>query len=524
MHEERVGRWWAPLAAVALWASSSGCDAPPTPTDAGTDGSIMDAHVSADAPLDVRSSPDTSPPLDTRALEADARALDAPVAEDAARSDVPSDAASNDAASGDAGPREWIHGLAQKGPFAPGSRVSVAALDDLLFPTGTILTTETFGPWGEFELRSLAGMLYQVEISGDAHDERNPGAYEEGLVLRAIVSPDSRGALTSSATVVTHLITPRLRVLVRGGMEIEAARRQAESELRVGLGVTIPSFDPGPIGGATYVPNDGSDRAAFVALLSVMFAESGLLDAVADDLRDGTLESPPDGTEWNQDVLNYFWYVQGYPGSAPDFRAFEDIDRDGLPTTTDNCPGTANPDQRDGDHDSRGDACDWTVSVRGSCPDGVIENTLGGVAYCVPPCGSALCAPDSVCTSMYGMDGPARFCWQRCRPTDADPCPDGFACAGHDFGLGVVFRCEPRPAPARRRPCTWGAPGMEFCVWSGLDNCCPDGEVCQLVDGTTAHQCLRVCEVPGSVCDTGGICWPRGGEPIPPGTGVCNPP
>ncbi len=484
----------------------------------------MDAHVSADAPLDVRSSPDTSPPLDTRALEADARALDAPVAEDAARSDVPSDAASNDAASGDAGPREWIHGLAQKGPFAPGSRVSVAALDELLFPTGTILTTETFGPWGEFELRSLAGMLYQVEISGDAHDERNPGAYEEGLVLRAIVSPDSRGALTSSATVVTHLITPRLRVLVRGGMEIEAARRQAESELRVGLGVTIPSFDPGPIGGATYVPNDGSDRAAFVALLSVMFAESGLLDAVADDLRDGTLESPPDGTEWNQDVLNYFWYVQGYPGSAPDFRAFEDIDRDGLPTTTDNCPGTANPDQRDGDHDSRGDACDWTVSVRGSCPDGVIENTLGGVAYCVPPCGSALCAPDSVCTSMYGMDGPARFCWQRCRPTDADPCPDGFACAGHDFGLGVVFRCEPRPAPARRRPCTWGAPGMEFCVWSGLDNCCPDGEVCQLVDGTTAHQCLRVCEVPGSVCDTGGICWPRGGEPIPPGTGVCNPP
>jgi hypothetical protein len=318
----RVDGLWAPVS-LALSGIWWGCDAPPAPTDGGTDGSTMDAAVSSDAPPDVRSSPDashapdTSQPLDTRSPEADTPALDAPVTEDAAASDAASpDAAASDA-SGDAGPREWIHGLAQKGPFAPGSRVSVAALDELLFPTGTILTTETFGPWGEFELRSLAGTLYQVEIHGDAHDERSPGGYEEGLVLRAIVSPDSRGALTSSATVVTHLITPRLRVLVRGGMEIEAARRQAESELRVGLAVTIPSFDPGPIGGATYLPNDGSDRAAFVALLSVLFAESGLLDAVADDLRDGTLESPPDGTEWNQDVLNYFWYVQGYPGVRP---------------------------------------------------------------------------------------------------------------------------------------------------------------------------------------------------------------
>jgi hypothetical protein len=404
--------------------------------------------------------------------------------------------------------------------------VSVAALDELLFPTGTILTTETFGPWGEFELRSLAGTLYQVEIHGDAHDERSPGGYEEGLVLRAIVSPDSRGALTSSATVVTHLITPRLRVLVRGGMEIEAARRQAESELRVGLAVTIPSFDPGPIGGATYLPNDGSDRAAFVALLSVLFAESGLLDAVADDLRDGTLESPPDGTEWNQDVLNYFWYVQGYPGSAPDFRAFEDIDRDGLPTTTDNCPGTANSDQRDGDHDSRGDACDWTVSVRGSCPDGVIENTLRGVAYCVPPCGSALCAADSgvrehaspwtaprgtVCSAaVRRMSIPV--------PTDS---PVRVATSAWASYSGAS-RAQPRPGGCRARG---RSPAATTTASGGAtENCCPDGEVCQLVDGTTAHQCLRVCEVPGSVCDTGGICWPRGGEPIPPGTGVCNPP
>lgn len=37
-----------------------------------------------------------------------------------------------------------------------------------------------------------------------------------------------------------------------------------------------------------------------------------------------------------------------------------DVDGDGVPNASDNCPSIANPDQADSDHDGIGDACDPT--------------------------------------------------------------------------------------------------------------------------------------------------------------------
>lgn len=44
--------------------------------------------------------------------------------------------------------------------------------------------------------------------------------------------------------------------------------------------------------------------------------------------------------------------------STTDLSAPADIDGDGIPNASDNCPCTANPDQADSDHDGIGDACD----------------------------------------------------------------------------------------------------------------------------------------------------------------------
>ena len=50
-----------------------------------------------------------------------------------------------------------------------------------------------------------------------------------------------------------------------------------------------------------------------------------------------------------------------------------DSDGDGVPDTIDNCPNTANPDQKDSDGDGVGDACD-------GCPNGPIKQPLGYAA------------------------------------------------------------------------------------------------------------------------------------------------
>jgi hypothetical protein len=52
------------------------------------------------------------------------------------------------------------------------------------------------------------------------------------------------------------------------------------------------------------------------------------------------------------------WY--GYPAAE-----FTDVDSDGFPDTTDNCPNTYNPLQLDADHDGIGDSCDPTPGCGG---------------------------------------------------------------------------------------------------------------------------------------------------------------
>lgn len=138
-----------------------------------------------------------------------------------------------------------LHGYAQKGPFLPGSRVTIIGLDERLYPTGDTFLSETYGPLGEYDAGSLAPGLYQVEVSGRTRAESGSGPE---ITLRAIAAADEEGLVTASVTAITHLTTPRIRQLVRDGMDLDDARLQAEAELRVALDVTVDGFDPGPIG------------------------------------------------------------------------------------------------------------------------------------------------------------------------------------------------------------------------------------------------------------------------------------
>lgn len=114
-----------------------------------------------------------------------------------------------------------------------------------------------------------------------------------------------------------------------------------------------------------------------------------------------------------------------------------DRDLDGAIETRDNCPGVANADQLDSDHDGQGNACECAgvvCEVRNECEESATCNAINGACVYTPRANGTSCEDGDLCNG-------GETCQQgQCTSGQVPSCDDGNTCTTDscDSQLGCV--------------------------------------------------------------------------------------
>ncbi|MCQ2104318.1 MAG: hypothetical protein MJZ26_00860 [Fibrobacter sp.] len=125
-----------------------------------------------------------------------------------------------------------VAGVSQKGPFLNGSSVHLYELQDAgLIQTGKSFTGKIKSDLGEFSLAeiNLVSQYALLEADGYYRNEVSGQKSTSQITLNAVTDLENRE--TVNINLLTHLAYDRMRVLVKGGMEVAAAKRMAEKEI-----------------------------------------------------------------------------------------------------------------------------------------------------------------------------------------------------------------------------------------------------------------------------------------------------
>lgn len=138
--------------------------------------------------------------------------------------------------------RVRVSGNAQKGPIVAGSSVTVFGLDSGLESTGTSFPSQTEDNLGSFDVSAnLIEDFVEVVAQGPFYDELTGHLSETSIVLRAIASAAPETDIR--VNLLTTASKERIRYLVRGGQEFEAAVAQAEAEVLSAFGIEDDTLD-----------------------------------------------------------------------------------------------------------------------------------------------------------------------------------------------------------------------------------------------------------------------------------------
>jgi len=133
-----------------------------------------------------------------------------------------------------------ITGAAQKGPFVRGSNILVNKLSPAGEATNKTIVTETKDDLGNFSFTLEEPSLVQIVATGYHFNELTGSLSNSLLTLRAIYSANNSDNQKSYVNVMTHLIQPRIIVLIKSGMLPSDAIMQAQVELIEALQTVFP--------------------------------------------------------------------------------------------------------------------------------------------------------------------------------------------------------------------------------------------------------------------------------------------
>jgi len=124
-----------------------------------------------------------------------------------------------------------IEGFAQKGPFIVGTDVTVAELNDKLFPTGRVFFATILDDKGRFALPGvvLESPYVQIKIRGKYYSEVWGSVHWEELTLFSFA--DVRKSETINVNIITHLESERVAHLVqKENLSFDEAKAKAFKE------------------------------------------------------------------------------------------------------------------------------------------------------------------------------------------------------------------------------------------------------------------------------------------------------
>jgi hypothetical protein len=443
-----------------------------------------------------------------------------------------------------------LRGAVQKGPYVLGSTVTVSELDSKASPTGKTFLTQTSNDKGEFAVEFAA--KDQVALQGDGYyfNEVTGKLSGGGLTLRALYVIDKPGPQAAYLNVITHLSYLRVKRLVADGAKFADAVGQAEKELRAELGITLAAFDPAAKGIEMNLLSGDTPAAEYLLAVSAVLVQAAGSDAglqelsntIATDLEsDGKLSMTNKakvtagalGLDSKAVMANLAKRLDelGANSVVPNIDKILDQDADALVNEKDNCPRVANADQKDGDKDGAGDACDDcpnTACAMGELATCAQPQMPADVGYCYKPCGTCkydkdgqLCSPNQtgcgcktddascsgVCLQLIGAPiGNYGFCAAACDPL-APKCPGGQACLYSPYGS---FSCWIRTDfnTGKVVP-SWLKEG-DLCVdpngKADLDAyACGPGLQCVPIDDSIFKfpHCRKICDTNGAPCASG---------------------
>jgi hypothetical protein len=124
-----------------------------------------------------------------------------------------------------------IKGYAQKGPFIVGTNVTVAELNEKLFPTGRVFLATILDDKGRFEIPGvvLESPYVQIKIRGRYFSEITGNVLSEELTLYSLA--DIRKSEAINVNIITHVESERVTQLVqKENLSFDEAKAKAFKE------------------------------------------------------------------------------------------------------------------------------------------------------------------------------------------------------------------------------------------------------------------------------------------------------